>query len=277
MNAISPIISPLARVATGFAHAAAFLLVALSACPSAALAGDKPSGWTKAVESATSKKPLLWLDGTPDENRGDDLGGQIKYARVQWAPPTVGFWGESGGSFSVSESTPKQGAVVEGSETTSITTSPEGALALLFRTPSEFLPPITGPDKLLLAGRTGEQPGIEAAIVNSRLRIAAPSESVGRKFTVLPELQPSSWYWLAITWKSETGGTKFQWRLKDSSGSLVDQGEFPAGAISATEDRFIIGGSYRTGKADVQFSQVIVWDAPIDEAGWRNMESLLKR
>lgn len=259
----------------------AFLLLAtlVFACPSAAHAGEKPPGWAEAVESAGAKKPLLWIDGTPYENRGEELGGELKYPGTQWAPPSDGFWGEPEGSFAISEETPKQSAVLAQSETTSIGCSPDGAMAILFRMPSEFVPgTAAAPDKIFLVSRGafGSPSAFEVAIVNSKLRIAAPGATLTEALKPLPQVDPGTWYWLAISWKSGNGQTEVEWRLADRGGGLVDQGGFTSGVMGDAESRFAIGGSYRTSSADTLFSQIIVWDTSIPEEGFKKLEALLK-
>jgi hypothetical protein len=262
---------------TAAASAAALICLAASIpCH----AGQKPAGWEPTVNSAGEKKPVFWLDGTPEISRGEELSGEVRYIQKVWGEAQPGFWGEKGGAFGSAPDSRGVG-VLKDSDSTTIGCSKNGAVAILFRTPSEFrfgrdLPP----DKYLLfsRGNAGPISPFEIAVVNGAIRIATQGEGEKPNFVCLPKVPESSWCWFAMSWKTQNGSTEVQWRLlAPAKGGSIENGAFTTTGLGQVDSKVLIGGTQSAHSAmDTALSQVIVWDTPVSDGGWSKLEALLQ-
>jgi len=243
-------------------------------------AGQKPAGWKAAVNSAGGKKPIFWLDGSPEISLGEELSGEVRYDQKVWGEPQPGFWGENDGAFG--SALDNRGlAALKDSDSTTIGCSENGAMAILFRTASEFrygrdLPP----DKhsLFSRGNVDSNSQFEVAVVNGALRIATQGDGEKPNFVYLPKVPESSWCWFAVSWKTQNGSIEVNWRsLAPAKGGQLESGEFNATGLGQTDSKVLTGGAQSAHSAtDAAFSQVIVWDTPISDEGWSKLEALLQ-
>jgi len=261
-------------------HAAAASVLSLM-CLAASIpcqAGQKPAGWETTVNSVGEKKPIFWLDGSPEISLGEELSGEVRYEQKVWGEPKPGFWGENDGAFG---SAPENAgfATLKNSDSTTIGCSENGAMAILFRTASEFrsgrdLPP----DKHLLFSRSVSNSHFEVAVVNGALRIATQGEGEKPNFVYLPKVPKSSWCWFAMSWKTQNGSIKVNWRqLAPAKGGSIGNGAFTTTGLGQSGSKVLIGGTQSAHSAtDAALSQVIVWDTPISDKGWSKLEALLQ-
>lgn len=259
---------------------AAFAALAFFAGSAPAQAGQKPPEWADAVKSATDKEPTFWLDGNPETDEGSELGGEVRYRHKVWGEPQQGFWGEEQGAFGTGDS--RGVGVVADSEFMATGYSESGALALLFRAPSEFrFGPELPPDKHGLFSRGGHNSDspFEVAIVNGSLRVATlghNDETQSAHSQV--KLAESSWYWFAMSWRTSGDLIEITWRLfEPESGVLIDDGQFETKGLGQSDIGVYLAGTQSAHSAtDTLISQVIVWDTPVSEGGWSKLEALLK-
>jgi hypothetical protein len=230
------------------------------------------------VNSAGEKKPIFWLDGSPEINLGEELSGEVRYVQKPWGEPQPGFWGENGGAFRSAPDN-RGSAALKDSDSTTIGCSENGAMAILFRTASEFryggdLPP----DKYWILSRSDSNSQFEVAVVNGALRIATQGEGDKPNFVYLPKVPESSWCWFVMSWKTQNGLTEVNWRsLAPAKEGQLESGAFNATGLGQTGSKVLIGGTQSAHSAtDAAFSQVIVWDTPISDEGWSKLEALLQ-
>lgn len=243
------------------------------------LADQKPSEWAGVVNAATDKKPIFWLDGNPYMNEGSELGA-VRYRHEVWEELEPGFWGEAQGAFGTGDS--RGVGVIVDSEYTATGHTESGALALLFRAPSEFrFGPELPPDKHGLFSRGGYQASspFEIAIVNGSLRMTSLGEGNGpQAISSYASLSNSLWYWLAMSWMPSGDLIEVTWHLfEPASGVLIDEGQFKTKSLGQSDSGLYIAGTQSAHSAtDTLLSQVIVWDTPVSKDGWRKLEAHLK-
>lgn len=268
-------------------HAASGSAIALM-CFAASIpcqAGQKPADWDAAVGSAGKTPPIFWLDGNYTPNKGSALNGEVTYLNREqvWDQLQTGFWGEENGAFRIVEASDggRQFARVGDSKTTKIACSESGSLAILFKTASEFrIDTFSPPDKhaLLTRGDFSTPSPFEIAIVNGMLRVLTLGESGKPLFTTIANVNPASWYWVAMSWMKKDGVTHVQWRVKDlSNNAPMETGTFQAQGMGDVDSFLHIGLTQSKHSApDTAFSQIIVWDTPIADEAWGKIETLLK-
>ncbi|MCX6962625.1 MAG: hypothetical protein NTZ08_09280 [Verrucomicrobia bacterium] len=231
------------------------------------------------MESASQNRPVLWLQGEGDENLGSEIPGRLNLRGAKLVPG-VGYWeGKSG--FVTDPATAPSSSLLIASSDTSIASSPQGTVVLLFQTPSSFREPEDDkPAKINLFERStrGVPTHFEIAIVKGFLRLVIADEADKSLLKPICKLEPSQWYWLAVRWKSEGGSTSLDWQLlAPPDPEHIDQGSLVTSPVGNASGIISIGGSYQKETPPVPFSQIIVWDSFISNEALEKLVRLLKK
>ena len=230
------------------------------------------------MQTVAETGPRFWLNGSPDINEGSELNGALTLTHNRLERREPGFWNETDGAFGSAEGA-QAGAAIKGSDSTSLACSPEGAVAILFRTPSEFHATSSAePDGLFSRGSFGTDVPFEVNISSGKLRFYFREDGSPRKTKDLLPLDPGTWYWLGMDWKVEDAKTTINWRAyAPKAGDMMLQGSLTTqGLGTAKSPLWIAGRSVRATLGDGVISQLIIWDVPLNESGWLKLENLLK-
>ncbi len=271
-----------ARIPAILASAKLFLPTALWLALAVPALSEKPSEWDQAVVSAAEQPPTFWLNSEPTNNRGEgDLSGEIRYVGGALSRVEEGPWGDAEGAFGLSDDS--QGGVrVINSKQSDVACTDKGALALLFRVPTDFSSssgPIDQQLQVLFSrGMFGSEQPFEIAIHQGRLRFAVVQNGESKPAYIgSGKLEQGAWYWLALSWEQQGSATTITWRLWNQVEGL-QQGSMNSSALGMVSIPLELAGR-GTGEnlKDGAFSQVIVWSTPVSDDSWSKLESLLKR
>jgi hypothetical protein len=235
---------------------------------------EKPSSWSDAVRAAAPQPPVFWLDSAPDRNEGTVNSGPTDYAEGKWERREEGYWADADGAFGLSASA-VSGVRARATKLTDVACSENGALAVLFRTPSAF--DMGEPHSILNRGDYAASMPFELSIHKGQLRLSARVNDKQKAPDLMP-VAPGTWYWVALDWRrGDSTGTDVEWRVW-SGGQLEKTGSLQTEGLGTTDHLLQLGGrSARATMVDGAFAQVIVWDQPVGEEGWSKLESLLAK